>query len=119
MLDPVAEPPHRQMRVFGKPMRGVAVLPAAAIFERLRQIPMVEADPGLDPGFHDAVDEFVVKFEPLEIGRTAPLGQDARPGGRQPVGAEAEFAHQRHILRPAMIVIAGNIAGIAAHDPAR
>ena len=81
MLDPVAEPPHGQLGIFGEPRRGVAVLPAAAVFERLRQIPMVETDPGLDPGGENAVDQAIVEFETLLVGHAPALGQDARPGG--------------------------------------
>src|SRR5271170_3628494 len=117
-LDPIAQSPHRQMRVIGEPGCRVAVLPAAAIFKRLWQVPMVEADPWLDTGSEHAVDQPIVEFQPLGVYPAATLGQDARPRRRQTIGAEAELAHKRHILRPAMVMVAGNIPGAAVGDPA-
>src|SRR5206468_11034850 len=67
-------------------------------------------------GSHHRVDEAVVEFEPLAVYRPSALGQDARPGGRQAIGADAELAHQRHILGPAMIMVARDITGVVAEN---
>ena len=45
--------------------------------------------------------------------------QDARPGGREAVGVEAAARQPFDILGPAVIVIAGDIAGVVALYPAR
>ena len=73
---------------------------------------MVKADPGLDACCHDGVDEAVIKFQPLRVRFTATLRQDPRPGGRQAIRADPEFAHQRDVFRPATVMVAGDVAGI-------
>ena len=45
-LDAITISPPHQCRVVGEPADDVAALPAAKIVERLRQIPMIEADQG-------------------------------------------------------------------------
>src|ERR1700751_2770176 len=62
MLHPVPELPNRQMRIVGEPRSSVPVLPAAALFERLRQVPVVETDPRFDVGRHDRIDQAIVEF---------------------------------------------------------
>src|SRR5262249_23408439 len=76
-------------------------------------VPMVEADPGLYVGGHQGVDEAIVKFQSFVVWPASSLGQDAGPGGRQAIRADAQLAHQRHVLRPTMIVVAGDVAGVA------
>src|SRR5689334_23382460 len=84
MTDAVAEPARDDERVIGEPAGAIAVLPAAAIFERLRQIPVIEADPRLDAGGEHAIDKTLVEFQPLGVHRAAAFRQDARPTRRQP-----------------------------------
>ena len=45
---PVAVAARDQGGVVGEPTRDIAVLPSAEIVQRLRQIPMIEAQPRLD-----------------------------------------------------------------------
>src|SRR5579871_971469 len=78
VLNAVAEPPRRQQRIFGKPMGGVAVLPAAAVFERLRQVPVIQANPWLDAGFEHGVDQAIVEFETAMVELDPSLRQQAR-----------------------------------------
>ena len=77
---------------------------------------MIKAEPRFDPRFEDAVDQTIVEFEAFDVCLAAPFRQDSRPTGRQAISAEAKFAHQRYVLGPAVIMIAGNIAGVAIHD---
>src|SRR5215467_2258207 len=119
MPDPIAESAHRHGSIIGEPGSNVPVLPAAAIFQALRQIPMVETDPGFDAGFHYGVDQPVVEFNPLCADAASAFGENTRPCGRQAIGADAQFAHQRNILGPAMVMVTGDVAGRFIVDIAR
>src|SRR5688572_17990196 len=79
---------------------------------------MVEAEPRFDAGGEQAVDQSVVKSQPSFVHRATTGRQNARPGNREPVGADAEIAHQRDVLGVAVIVIAGDIASIAVGNTA-
>src|SRR5215831_10552470 len=104
------------MRVIGEPRGNIPVLPAAAVFERLRQVPVIETNPGFDIGRHDPVDEAVIEFESLFVWATPSLGEDARPSGGQAVGADPEFAHQRHVLRPPVVMVASDVTVVVAEN---
>src|SRR6516225_3748003 len=108
--------PSRQMRVVGKPGSDIPVLPAAAVLERLRQIPVVETNPRLDIGSHDRIDEPIVEFQSLLVWATPSFRQDARPRGRQTIGTDPQLAHQRHVLRPAMVMVASDVAVVTAEN---
>src|SRR5690606_14467945 len=43
---------------------------------------------------------------------------DAGPGQGETVGAQAEFGHERDVLAPAVVVVGGDVAGVAVADPA-
>src|SRR5690349_3572921 len=74
---------------------------------------MVEADPGFDVGRHDRVDKAVIELQSLFVRPAPSLRKDAGPSGGQTVGADAELAHQRHVLRPAMVMVASDVTVVA------
>jgi len=115
-VDPIAVAPRHQGGVIGKPAGAVTNGPAAEIVEILRQIPVIQAEPGLDSRRQQRVDEAVIECQPRLVGVTAAVRQDARPGDRKPIGVDAEIAHQRNVLGPTMVMIAGGVAGIAVGD---
>jgi hypothetical protein len=47
--DAVAQPVVHGGGVFGEPLGGVAYRPAAGVLQHLRQVPVVDRDPRLDP----------------------------------------------------------------------
>ena len=66
-----------QRRVFGEPFHRFGTGPPAAIFERLRQIPMIKRRHRLDFMFDQRIDEAIVEIEagadlacPVPIGKT-------------------------------------------------
>ena len=67
-------------RVVGEPGDDVAVRPAAGVLERLRQVPVVEREPGIDPALEQPVDQPVVEVQALGFAGPRPVGLDARPG---------------------------------------
>src|SRR5262249_24988456 len=116
MPDPVAEAAHDHGGIIGEPSRDGPVLPPAALFQALRQVPSIETDPGFDAGFHYGVDQPVVEFNPLCADAASAFGEDTRPCGRQAIGADPEFAHQRNILGPAMVMVTSDVAGCFVVD---
>src|SRR5664280_29186 len=115
-LDPVAVAGRYKGGVVGEPSDTVSCRPAAEIVERLRHVPVVEAPPRLDAGFEDRVEQAVVERQPRLIRCPASLRQHARPGDRKPVRLNAEPLHEADVLEIAMVVIAGDVAGVVVGD---
>src|SRR5438105_1856675 len=64
------------------------------------------------------VDEALVEGEAALVDRAGPKGNDPRPADREAIRVEAELAHEADVLRPAVIVVAGDVAGLAGGDRA-
>ncbi len=116
--DTVGEAVRGQAGVVGEPVRGVAVQPAARILQRLRQVPVVQGRHRGDATGQQRVGQPVIEVEPGRAGRAGPSRLDTRPGQREPVGVDAEVGHQGDILGPAVVVISGDVAGLAVPDHA-
>ncbi len=113
-LHPVAQGVGGEGRVLGEPLGGGALGPAARVLQFLRQVPVVEGGDGLDALLQQAVDEAPVEVEALLYGGTAAGGPDAGPGEGEPVGAQAQFGHEGDVLAPAVVVVGGDVTGVAA-----
>src|SRR5262245_49313659 len=90
ILDAIAERPPHQRGILTEGFRRGALAPAAAIIERLRQIPMVERDERSDVLRQQRVDQLAVEVEPALIAGAAAGWNDARPGDREAIRIEAE-----------------------------
>ena len=90
--------------------------PAAAILERLRQVPVVERDERLDAVREQLVDEAVVEVEAGGVHAAAALGEDPRPRDREAVGVETERAHQADVVAIAVVGVARDAAVVAVED---
>ncbi len=93
--------------------------PAAGVLERLGQVPVVEGGKGGDAGLQQPVDQPPVEVQAGLVDSTAAVGQDARPGDGEAIGAQAERLHQGDVFRPAVVVVAGDVAVAAVDDVAR
>lgn len=118
--------PHAALEVLAqlggvlcKGLGGVDVLPAALVLQRLGQVPVVKRDVGLDAFFQQGVHQFVVIGQAPGVPVRAAGGGDARPGDAEPVGAEVHVRQQLHVLAPAVVAVAGDVAGLAAGGLAR
>ena len=116
MLDPIAEGGGHDVGVLGEVVRRRPLRPAALVLQHLGQVPVVQRDVRLDPGGEQLVDEPVVEVEARRGDVTATVGDHPRPGDREPVGAEAEFAHQPDVGRGMLVVAAGDVAVAAVED---
>jgi hypothetical protein len=65
-----------------------------------------------------ALDESSVEVEALPVGGAAPLGLNPRPGDGEAVGSYAQARQEVEILFEAVVVVAGDIAGVAVQNVA-
>ena len=67
----IAQRAVHQLGILGEPIGGLRIGPAAAILQRLRQVPMVERHHRLDAMFQQRVDQPAVEVEPglIRFGR--------------------------------------------------
>ncbi len=72
--DAVAEMFGEDAGVVAEVAGEVAVRPAAAVFERLWQVPVLHGAPGADAGFEQGVDEAAVWSMPFMLGAPVPVG---------------------------------------------
>ena len=87
--------------------------------QRQRQVPVIEAEPGLDAVLQQFVRQPIIKIQSGRIWRAAPFRQHAAPRDVKAVGAEVCGLHQGNIFRIPMIMIAGDVSGVAVLHPAR
>ena len=120
-VEPVADAAHDHLRELGKPVRDVRVAPAAEVGERGRQLPVIEAGPGLDAAGQAGVHQPVVEVEArlVHAAGHAAFGQDARPGGREAVGVQPRIAHEVEVLLVAVQVVARDVAVLGTLHVAR
>jgi hypothetical protein len=74
MPNPVAIAARHQGGIIGEPKSDIAILPAAKIIQRLRQIPMIQAQPGLYAVAEQFVDQTIIEVEAQAVGLAAPFG---------------------------------------------
>ncbi len=112
----VAEAPDHGLHVLDVRVDGLAHRPAAAVLERLRQVPVVQRDERLDAGGQELVHEAVVEVEARLVAAAAAVRKDPRPGDREAEGVEPELAHEAHVVRVAVVRIAGDAPAVAVRD---
>ena len=116
---PIAQPLVHRGRVVGEAQRGVARRPAAAVLERLREIPVIERDPWLDRLPFELVEQALVEVEPGLVDRAAARRHQPRPREREPVDAGTELSEQGHVVAEAVVVIACDASRVAVEDRPR
>ena len=99
-------------RVLGEAGCRVAVRPPALLLQRLRQIPVVEGEPGQDARIQQLVDETLVEVDAGRVHRTA-IGAHAGPRRREAIGVQAHLRHESDVIAVAVVVIAGDVAVVA------
>src|SRR5262249_31403011 len=65
------------------------------------------------------IDQAVVEVEALQVGLPGAVGEDARPGDREAIRPRPDLPHEPDVLLVAMVVIIGDVAGVAVLDLSR
>ena len=118
VADDVAERVRHPARVLGEARGGLARGPAAAVLQRGGQVAVVERHDRIDAALAQPRREAPVEVDALAVQRAAPVRLHARPGDREAVGLQPQRRHQVEVLAPAVVVVAGPVAGRAARDRA-
>ena len=119
VLDAIAQVRREERGVVTEPARDLRVGEAAAVLQRLRQVPVEQVDQRLDASVEQGVDQALVEVEARLVDGAGPRGQDARPADAEPVCARPELGHQTDVLRVAVVVVARDVARAAVRDRAR
>ncbi len=117
-VDAVTERLDDRLGVLGELVGGVPVRPATCVLQLLREVPVVQRRPRLDPVLQQRVHEPAVEVEARLVDRAA-VRSHARPRDREPVGLQTQVGHHPHVLLEPAVVVRTRLTGVAAHDLAR
>ncbi len=119
--DPLAQCLEHRPRVALEVIDDLGICPAAAVLQRLREVPVVERSHGGDAGLADLARELAVPVESflIEPAGLRPVGVDPRPADREAVGSDVELFHERDVFVDAVVVVAGDVAGVSVGDVTR
>src|ERR1700722_7277097 len=92
----------------------IAIRPTPAIFERLRQIPVVDGAEWTYSSSKQGVDQPAVMIQTFAVWRTGAGRLNARPGDGEAVALLIQLACQHDVLRIQMVLIAGDVSGRAS-----
>ena len=110
---PVAQPPRDRVGINSEVESGVAIAPAAAILQSLRQVPVIQRRVRRDAALEQSIDEAVVEVQAALVEEPLPQRLHARPGDGEAVGIDAQARDHRDVVLPAAVVVAGDGAALA------
>ena len=115
VVDPVAEPLDGGRDVIGKILGHLAAPPGAvAVLQGLRAVPVQQRGMGRDAVLQERVDQAAVEIDAFLVHRPASVRHDPRPGDAEAIVLDAQVGHQLHVVLVAVVVIAGDVARVAA-----
>jgi hypothetical protein len=117
-VEPVTQAGLHMAGVVDEAVHGVAVVPAAAVLQALRQVPVVQRRPGLDAALFQAIDQPLVEIQALGIELAVASRLHARPGDGEAVGVDAQRGDQVEVVVQAVVVVAGHVAVAGVGDGA-
>ena len=118
-LDLIAERLEADAGIAEEGVQGGGGFPSAGCGQRLRQVPVVEGDVGLDPGIDQGREELAVEGDPGGVHGARAIGDDPGPRDRQAVAVVAELLDEADVFRPAVVMVAGEIGCRFLPDPLR
>ena len=109
---PVGQRFHHHLGILPEQRDDALRQPAAFFVDPHGQIPMENRHQRLDTVCQQLVHQIGIELQSFRIYLTL-LGNHPGPTDGKAVGFESHFFHQRHVFFPAMIVVAGSMAGFA------
>ena len=119
VADAIAEGRGDDPGILGEGIGRRARWPAPGLLQCHGQIPVVEGGIGGNAARQEGVHQAAVEIEAGLIDRAAPMGENARPGDAEAIGLQTERAHQGHVLLVAVVMVAGDVAGMPVARRAR
>ena len=114
IFNPVTKVAGNHTSVLSKGIHCRSIQPG--IFQRGRQIPMIEGCHGCDPGFQQTVHQPAVEIQPGRVDPAPTFRQNTRPTKRKTVIWITQRLHDLDVFLPTMVVVAGDISGITIQD---
>ena len=115
-VDVVAEILHEQVGVVGEVSGGVAIGPAALVFERLRQVPVIHGDQRADVVLVQLIEDTLVVVEALGIGGAGAIGLNARPTDGEAIAGQVQLFRKCYVFLVTVVGVAGDVASGRALD---
>ena len=119
ILHPVGKCIDHHAGIFGEPIGAGVIEPAAAAVKLERIIPVEQRKVWLDAGFQQAIDQLGIEIDAGLVNLAGSVGQNSRPGCREPVSFQVHLLHQLDIFSPSVIVVGRDIAGIVVENDTR
>src|SRR5579884_1778580 len=111
-MNPVTERTQDNRGKLAESLGCIARVPAAAVLEGLRQVPVMQGHVRFDGAFQQRVDQAVVKVKAFLIDCSSSVGKNSGPGDGKTVAVYAEPRHEVDVIEIAVVVVAGNLAGV-------
>src|SRR6185369_12258297 len=102
--------------VLREPVGDVAVQEAAALLQRLGEIPVKECAERLDARAEDRIGQPIVEVEPARVRRTSTVREHAWPRDAESISGKTERLHERNVFRVAVIVVTRDVARVPFED---
>ena len=106
--DPVTQGGEGEIGVIGEPIGDIGVEPPAPVVERGGKIPVVERGHRLDVRGDQRIDQPPVEVDAALIPAAFSIREHAAPRDAEAIRLQTERLHQRHIVTPAVVVVAGD-----------
>jgi hypothetical protein len=104
---------RHQRGVVAEPADRVAVTEAADVLQILGKIPVEQRGARHDVVLQQPVDEARVERDALGVHGAATVRHHPRPRDAEAVGLQTERRHHRHVVVETVVVVAGQVAGVA------
>ena len=108
--DAVSEMLGEDPRVVGVIAGQIAIGPSSLVFQRLRQIPVVDGAKRTEALLEHGVEELAVVIDAFHVWRAGSGRLDARPGDGKAVALLVEAFRQGHVLRIEVVLIARDVS---------
>ena len=113
----VPEPGFHGRGVVGEGVCRPTYPPPALILEALREVPVEQGEERLYARVQQPVHEPVVEVQAGLVDRTPSLRHHPGPRHRESIGGQPQVLHDPDVVAPSVVVIAGNITGVAVEHP--
>mmetsp|Transcript_74245 Transcript_74245/g.209709 ORF Transcript_74245/g.209709 Transcript_74245/m.209709 type:complete len:268 (+) Transcript_74245:1482-2285(+) len=115
MFHSVAKQLETRTRISGKATCHLLLGPEPAterIVDVRGQIPVVDCNPGRDAVLQEGVDEVGIEARPVTVHVALQVREQARPRDGEAVRLQAEPRHDGDVVPEAVVVVAGDVAGV-------